>query len=64
MEFKDNGEFIECYDQCYVSAEDRLYGAIRKDEEGYYTFHPARRVVLTCIQLKNLFERLRFLNKD
>jgi hypothetical protein len=65
MEFKDNGEFIECYDYCYQVGDDRLMGAIRKseDESDYYIFHPARKITLTSIQLQKLSLKLSELKK-
>ena len=63
MEYKDNGDFIECWDYCYESSEERLFGAIRiHPEDEKCVFHPARKVTLNCMQLKSLYEKLRGLN--
>lgn len=63
INFKDNGEFIEVYGwNPSIGEDDFLFGALRKCEEGYYWFHPARKVVLCFGGMKEICDKLGRLN--
>ena len=62
IDYKDNGEFIECWSYNFEKSEDEILGAIRKDLEGFLVFHPARKITLCCGQLKRLFMKLSDMN--
>ena len=62
IDYTDNGDFIECYSYCFVKHDDILLGAIRKGYEGYYIFHPARKVTLDCGLLRRLSTKLSEMN--
>ena len=52
IEFKNNGEFIEMwFEDDRAPFKDVFAGTFRKDDEGYYRFHP-RKVVMTCKHLR------------
>ena len=42
--------------------KDVFAGAFRKDDEGYYRFHPARKVVMTFKHLRMAAEKTSELN--
>jgi len=63
IEFKDNGEFIEVYSESDKPPfNDILLGAIRKNEDGYYVFHVARKVILYVCHLRRLAAHISELN--
>lgn len=63
MEFKNNGEFIEARGYSEIVDNDEfLFGAIRKDAAGYYWFHPARKVVMSCRMMREISKKLSELN--
>ena len=63
MEFEDNGEFIEVWGwDAFNGQNDRLFGAIRKDANGYCWFHPARKVVMSCRMMREISKKLSELN--
>ena len=63
IEFKDNGEFVEMwFEDDRPPFKDVLAGAFRKDEEGYFRFHPARKVVMTCKHLRIAAQKASELN--
>lgn len=61
FEYKYNGEFYEVWDDYWFDKEI-LVGALRKNDEGYYQFHPGRKVVLSCKMLRDIAEKLSELN--
>lgn len=63
VDYKREGEFISCWSYNFDKSRDELVGAIRKDGEGFWVFHPARKVTLCCRQLKKLCTKLSELNK-
>lgn len=63
IEYKDEGDFISCWSYDYEKSDDRIIGGIRKDDNGYWVFHPARKVTLCCGQLKRLFVKISEMNK-
>lgn len=62
MEFKDNGEFIEVWEWEPIKGDDYyLFGAIRKDADGYHWFHPVR-VMMSSIIMHDISKKLSELN--
>jgi hypothetical protein len=63
MEFKDKGEFIEVWGwDAFRGNDDCLFGAIRKGEDGYHWFHPARRAVMSFRMMRDIAKKLSELN--
>jgi hypothetical protein len=63
IEFKDNGEFVSMWwESDSPPFDDRLMGCLRRDKDGFYRFHPARKVVLTCKHLRTLAKKCSDLN--
>ena len=63
MEFKYNGDFTEVWGlEPFRGDDDCLFGAIRKDADGYYWFHPSRRVVMSCRMMREIAKKLSELN--
>lgn len=63
IEYKTEEDFTSCWSYSYEKGRDELIGAIRKDYEGFWVFHPARKVTLCCGQLKRLYIKIREMNK-
>ena len=63
IEFKDNKDFVEMWwEQDTPPFNDKLIGCLRKSDDNYYRFHPARKVVMTCKHLRVLAEKISKLN--
>ena len=50
------------YEEDKPPFEDKLMGSLRKDEDGYYRFHPARKVIMTCKHFRVVGEKISSLN--
>ena len=63
IEFVDLDGFIQVWYENDVSPfEDRIMGAIRKDEEGYHRFRPVNGIDMTCRMLRVVSVELDRLN--
>ncbi len=63
IEFKQEDAFISVwYENDRPPFDDRLMGALRKDDDGYYRFHPARKVVMTCKHFRIVGNKISELN--
>lgn len=62
IDYKYEGEFISCWSYSFDKSRDDLIGAIRKDADGFWVFHPARKVTLCCGQLKRLYVKISEMN--
>lgn len=63
IEFKGNKDFIEMWwEQDLPPFNDKLIGCLRKGDDGYYRFHPARKTVMTCKHLRVLAKKVSELN--
>lgn len=63
IEFKENGNSIAVWwEQDTPPFKDKLIGAVRKGDDGYYRFHPARDAVMHCKILRVLAEKVSNLN--
>ena len=64
VEFENVGDFFAVYyEDDKPPFNDRLMGALRKDEDGYYRFHPVRGAVMTCKHFRVLVDKISELNK-
>lgn len=64
VEFKDEGGFMSVWSEDDKPPfKDLLIGSLRKDDEHYYRFHPARKVVMTCKHLRVVMYKIAELNK-
>jgi hypothetical protein len=64
VEFRNEDGFISVwYEDDRPPFKDMIMGAIRKDNEGYYRFHPARKAVMTCKHLRVVMYKIAELNK-
>jgi hypothetical protein len=64
VEFRNEDCFISVwYEDDRPPFKDMIMGAIRKDNEGYYRFHPARKAVMTCKHLRVVMYKIAELNK-
>ena len=63
IEFKDNGDFVEMWwEDDRPPFNDKILGCIRKGEDGFFRFHPARKVVMNCRCLRELAAKVSQLN--
>lgn len=63
IEFKEeDGVLSVWYEDDRAPFTDRLMGALRKDDEGYYRFHPARKAVMTCKHFRIVGKKISELN--
>ena len=64
IEFRNEGGFISVwYEDDKPPFKARLMGALRKDEDYFYRFHPARKAVMTCKHFRVVGEKISELNK-
>ena len=63
VEFKLDGDFYSVwYENDKPPFDDVLMGALRKDSDGYFRFHPARKALMTCKHLRVLAAKVSELN--
>lgn len=62
IDYEEKEDCIVCWSYDFEKSDDVILGAIRKDYEGYWVFHPARKVTLNCGQLKRLCKKLSDMN--
>lgn len=63
VEFKQEDCFVSVwYENDRPPFDDVLMGALRKDDEGYYRFHPSRKAVMTCKHLRLVASKASELN--
>jgi hypothetical protein len=60
---QDNGNVEIWYENDQPPFDDKLMGVLREDTEGYYRFHPARVVVMTCKHFRVVGKYLSELNR-
>jgi hypothetical protein len=64
VEFRNEDGFISVwYEDDRPPFKDMIMGALRKDDEGYYRFHSARKAVMTCKHLRVVMYKIAELNK-
>ena len=65
MEYKDNGDFIECWGYYEPAGGESFFGAIREEKEifGYFLFHPARKITIGQHGLVEIAKKLGELNQ-
>jgi hypothetical protein len=62
VEFKEEDGFISVwYEDDRAPFEDKIMGTLRKDDEGFYRFHPGK-VVMTCKHCRMVMYQLSVLN--
>jgi hypothetical protein len=63
IEFKFNGDFVEMWWEDDMPPFDgKLMGCIRRGDDNYYRFHPARKTVMNCKCLRVLAKKVSDLN--
>jgi hypothetical protein len=63
IEFKqEDGFFSVWQENDKPPFDDMLMGALRKDCDGYYEFHPARKIIMTCKLCRTIAAKLSELN--
>lgn len=61
IDIKHNGEFYECWS---TREDAQLIGALRADRDGFYMFHPARRIMLCVKELNQIASKLSMINTE
>ena len=63
VEIKDEDGFMSVwYEDDKPPFDDKIMGALRKDDDGYYRFHPARKAVMTCKHFRVVSAKIAELN--
>lgn len=63
VEFRDGKECISVfYENDEPPFDDRLMGVLRKDNEGFYRFHPARKAIMTVRHFRIVMSKMAELN--
>ena len=63
IEFKQEDDFVSVwYEDDKPPFRDMLMGALRKDNDGYYRFHPARKAIMTCKHFRIVGQKISELN--
>lgn len=63
IEFRNCGEIIEMWTENDAPPfNDYVVGEFKRDDEGYYRFHPSATVVMTCKHLREAAKKASFLN--
>ena len=64
MKFEEQSDLIAVYDWCgFLGVDDRFLGCLRVYcDDGYWWYHPARKVTLTAVQMAAISKKLSELN--